>query len=71
MPVKLPSITVVTPCLNAAATIGEALESVRSQGYPGLEHLVMRRHRALLVETEEGHLAVEPEHVVHPGLLGG
>ncbi len=41
MPVKLPSITVVTPCLNAAATIGEALESVRSQGYPGLEHLVM------------------------------
>jgi biotin-(acetyl-CoA carboxylase) ligase len=26
---------------------------------------------ALLVETEEGRLDVEPEHVVHPGLLGG
>jgi glycosyltransferase involved in cell wall biosynthesis len=39
--VKLPSLTVVTPCLNAAATIGEALESVRAQKYPGLEHLVM------------------------------
>jgi glycosyltransferase involved in cell wall biosynthesis len=37
----LPSITVVTPCLNAAGTIEEALESVRSQGYPGVEHLVI------------------------------
>jgi glycosyltransferase involved in cell wall biosynthesis len=39
--VELPSISVVTPCLNAAATIEEALESVRSQGYPKLEHLVV------------------------------
>ena len=37
----LPSITVVTPCLNAAGTIEEALESVRSQDYPRLEHLVI------------------------------
>jgi glycosyltransferase involved in cell wall biosynthesis len=37
----LPSITVVTPCLNAADTIHEALESVRSQGYPRVEHLVI------------------------------
>ena len=37
----LPSITVVTPCLNAADTIREALESVRSQGYPRVEHLVI------------------------------
>ena len=37
----LPSISVVTPCLNAAATIEEALESVRSQGYPRIEHVVM------------------------------
>jgi glycosyltransferase involved in cell wall biosynthesis len=41
LPVKLPSLTVVTPCLNAAATIGETLESVRSQAYPGVEHVVM------------------------------
>src|SRR3954447_20879731 len=41
LPVKLPSLTVVTPCLNAAATIGETLDSVRSQAYPGLEHVVM------------------------------
>ncbi len=37
----LPAITVVTPCLNAAGTIAEALESVRSQGYPRVEHLVI------------------------------
>lgn len=38
---ELPSISVITPCLNSAATIEEALESVRSQGYPRLEHLVV------------------------------
>ena len=37
----LSSITVVTPCRNAADTIAEALESVRSQGYPRVEHLVI------------------------------
>jgi len=37
----LPSITIVTPCLNAAATLREALASVRSQGYPRLEHVVV------------------------------
>ena len=39
--VELPSITVVTPCLNAAATLPAALESVRAQGYPRLEHVVV------------------------------
>lgn len=38
---KLPSISVVTPCLNAAGTIGETLASVRGQGYPRLEHVVV------------------------------
>jgi glycosyltransferase involved in cell wall biosynthesis len=38
---RLPSITIVTPCLNAAATIEEALASVRAQGYPRLEHVVI------------------------------
>ena len=37
----LPAITVVTPCLNAAGTIEEALASVRSQRYPRVEHLVV------------------------------
>lgn len=37
----LPRITVVTPSLNAAATIERTLESVRSQQYPDVEHLVV------------------------------
>lgn len=37
----LPSITIVTPCLNAADTLPEALASVRDQGYPKLEHVVV------------------------------
>ena len=40
-PVELPSITIVTPCLNAAATIEECLASVRRQDYPRLEHVVV------------------------------
>jgi glycosyltransferase involved in cell wall biosynthesis len=37
----LPSITIITPSFNAARTIAETLESVRAQGYPGLEHIVV------------------------------
>jgi glycosyltransferase involved in cell wall biosynthesis len=39
--VQLPSITIVTPCLNAAGTLEECLRSVRDQGYPRLEHVVV------------------------------
>jgi glycosyltransferase involved in cell wall biosynthesis len=38
---ELPSITVITPSYNAAPTIEETLASVRTQGYPRLEHLVI------------------------------
>jgi glycosyltransferase involved in cell wall biosynthesis len=37
----LPSITVITPSFNAATTLEATLESVRAQGYPKLEHLVV------------------------------
>jgi glycosyltransferase involved in cell wall biosynthesis len=39
--VELPSISVITPCFNAAKTIGETLESVRAQDYPRVEHIVV------------------------------
>jgi glycosyltransferase involved in cell wall biosynthesis len=40
--VSLPSFTIVTPCLNAAATIEETLASVRGQEYGGVvEHVVV------------------------------
>ncbi len=38
---ELPSITIVTPCLNAAGTLERAIQSVASQGYPRLEHVVV------------------------------
>jgi glycosyltransferase involved in cell wall biosynthesis len=35
------SFSIVTPCLNAEATIAETLRSVRDQGYDALEHVVV------------------------------
>jgi len=38
---ELPRISIITPCLNAVATIEETVEGVRAQGYPDVEHLVV------------------------------
>ena len=37
----LPTISIITPCLNSADTIEEALASVRAQDYPNVEHVVV------------------------------
>ena len=37
----LPKISVVTPCFNSVATIRDTIESVRTQDYPHIEHIVM------------------------------
>jgi glycosyltransferase involved in cell wall biosynthesis len=34
-------MTIITPCMNAAATLPAALASVRAQSHPGLEHIVV------------------------------
>ena len=36
-----PLISIITPCLNRAAFIREAVESVLAQNYPNFEHIVM------------------------------
>jgi GT2 family glycosyltransferase len=41
VPRDLPSITVLTPSLNGAATIAKTIASVRDQGYPHVEHLIV------------------------------
>ncbi|MGH2959535.1 MAG: glycosyltransferase family 2 protein [Solirubrobacterales bacterium] len=38
---ELPSISVVTPTYNAAATIHETLASIAEQNYPALDHVVV------------------------------
>ena len=38
---ELPSISVITPCMNAAATLQETIDSVRGQRYPRVEHIVV------------------------------
>jgi glycosyltransferase involved in cell wall biosynthesis len=35
-----PRISVITPCLNGARYVGEAIESVLMQGYSNMEHIV-------------------------------
>ncbi|ADW67654.1 glycosyltransferase family 2 protein [Granulicella tundricola] len=40
-PSSLPLISIVTPSLNQAAFLGEAVESVRTQAYPAYQHIVL------------------------------
>ena len=63
------TISVVTPCLNSENTIRETIESVRTQDYPAVEHVVMDGgstdgtlkilseypHLRLFSEKDEGH----------------
>jgi len=37
----LPKITIVTICLNAAATLARAMQSLREQNYPNLQYIVL------------------------------
>ena len=36
-----PLLSIVTPCLNRASLVAQAIESVRHQDYPRVEHIVM------------------------------
>ena len=38
---NLPSFSIITPCLNRATYVAEAIESVIQQGYTNLEHIVV------------------------------
>jgi glycosyltransferase involved in cell wall biosynthesis len=76
-PLQPPSITIVTPCLNAAATLPETLASVRSQGYPRLEHVIVDGGSTdgtleLLCEAEGVRFVSEPDrgltHALNKGI---
>ena len=38
---EYPLISIITPCLNRAEFVAEAVESVLNQDYPNLEHIIM------------------------------
>jgi glycosyltransferase involved in cell wall biosynthesis len=58
---RLPSISVVTPCLNQARFVERTIESVRAQRYPRLEHVFMDGGSTdgtlEIVERHRGHFA--------------
>ncbi len=61
---QLPSITLVTPSLNGGAFLRAALESVRRQADPALEHLIVDAHstdetHAIAAEFPEATLIIE------------
>jgi glycosyltransferase involved in cell wall biosynthesis len=72
-----PPITIVTPCLNARATLPETLASVRAQAYPDVEHLIVDGGSTdgtldLLEEAEGVRFVSEPDrgltHALNKGI---
>ena len=56
---KLFKVSVITPCLNAGATISETVNSVSFQDYPWIEHIIIDGHssdKTLSVLKELSHL---------------
>ena len=72
----LPRITVVTPCLNGARYIAEAIESVSRQDYPDYEHIIVdgaSTDGTLALLREYARLAVfsEPDRGSHDAMNKG
>jgi glycosyltransferase involved in cell wall biosynthesis len=74
----LPLITIITPCLNGERHVAEALESVRRQNYPRLEHIFLdgcSTDKTLAIVNQCPHVTVisEPDdsshHAMNKGLL--
>lgn len=69
-------ITIITPCLNGARHIGEALESLGRQGYPNVEHLVMDAGSTdgtleIVAQFPNSTLISEPDHGSHEAMNKG
>jgi glycosyltransferase involved in cell wall biosynthesis len=64
MPHDLPPITIITPCRNGEQFILDAIESVRRQQYPHIEHIVAD---ALSTDATLSLVARYPDMIVLPG----
>ena len=68
-----PKISVVTPCLNGARHVGEAIESVLLQGYSNTQHIVAdggSTDGTLQILSRYSHLKVlsSPDHGMYDAL---
>lgn len=73
---KPPLISIVTPCLNRASMIREAVESVLVQGYPSVEHIVMDAGSTdgtleILRAYPHLHVVSEPDQGMYDGINKG
>jgi glycosyltransferase involved in cell wall biosynthesis len=73
---KLPRITIITPCRNGERFIAEAIESVERQHYPDLEHLVLDGAStdgtlALLARHPSVEVVSEPDDGAHDAMNKG
>jgi glycosyltransferase involved in cell wall biosynthesis len=73
---RLPRISILTPCRNGARFIADAIESVRTQGYPELEHLVLDACSsdgtlALLARCPDVRVISEPDAGAHDAMNKG
>jgi glycosyltransferase involved in cell wall biosynthesis len=71
-----PLISIVTPTLNRAAMIGTAIESVLSQDYPNVEHIIVDAASTdgtgqVLARYPHLHVIVETDRGVYDGLNKG
>jgi hypothetical protein len=76
MPIGLPRITILTPSKNGARFLVEAIESVRRQNYPNLEHIVLDACSTddtleLLARYPDVTVISEPDHGSHDALNKG
>lgn len=78
MSAKLPTITIITICYNAAATIEKTLQSVASQDYPNIEYLIIdgksKDNTLEIVERYQEHIShvvSEPDKGIYDAMNKG
>jgi glycosyltransferase involved in cell wall biosynthesis len=75
-PATLPRITILTPCLNGARYIGDAIASLRRQNYADLEHIVLDAGSTdgtleILARFPEVRVISEPDRGTHDAMNKG
>ena len=71
-------VSIITPCFNREATIGQAIESVLAQDYPNIEYIVVDgagKDKSLeVINRYKDRIATiisEPDHGMYEGINKG